>query len=73
MLNLTLGRYIAFAHHDPQRYPQKPFLTDEAQHSRDMSDDEMHLRGKMIARAYGKVNENGKNIGRATGINQHKR
>ena len=38
--NYNLGRYIAYAYHDPEHYPTEPFLTEKKK-SAIMSNEEM--------------------------------
>lgn len=67
-LNHLFGRYIALAFNNPQKYPEKPVWADQLNRldttTKQMSDDEMCLRGKLFAKKYGKVIENGKNDGK---------
>lgn len=55
-MNHALGRYIAFAFHDPKKYPEKPFSYHEEQQE-EMTDDDMERRAREITMALGgKVN-----------------
>lgn len=46
LMNHLLGRYIAFAFHDPQNYPEKPFSEQKHEELEDMTDDEMEKQAK---------------------------
>lgn len=53
-LNHILGSYIAKAFHQPNKYPKQPLLAEkdatQQSNNRVMSDDEMNLIGRLIAR-----------------------
>ena len=55
-MNHALGRYIAFAFHDPKHYPEKPFSNHETVKDK-MTDEEMEMQARKITMALGgKVN-----------------
>lgn len=39
--NFNLGKYIAFAVNDPKKYPKKPFLWEEDERKKVMTENEM--------------------------------
>lgn len=44
-LNFLLGKYIAYAFHDPKHYPKKPFIENDTD-LKPMSDDEMEKQAR---------------------------
>lgn len=51
ILNHLLGNYIALGVNNPKKYPKKPlFQTEKARKKEEMSDEEMEIFGRVLAR-----------------------
>lgn len=46
-MNFLLGKYIAYACNDPKKYPNKPFLQDNEEETRDMSLEELERQARL--------------------------
>lgn len=56
VLNHALGKYISFAFHSPDKYPEKPFSAQQRK-KKDMTDEEMERAALINTAALGgKVN-----------------
>ena len=52
-LNHVLGNYIAIGINNPKEYPKKPYLSEENETKKDMTDSSMELEARRIAKMFG--------------------